>query len=325
VARRTIVRSSTSPLIIKGYAARTGVPIPPAAGPRRSAFLEHEGITLLRRSLQLYGFSLRTVGLGLLPSMHLLPQPGGIHKTVVSADPTAEPRSRQDKWDRLLENEKRWHESVWCIHHPTYDNTAAAESAARSALEGAVAAYNYLEDHPLADIAHQHAHNVAEFVGGRFGCYTKMSDGTYWDECPMTLMHLRLGMSLGYTSRRLCSICHNDIDDCPHLLDHAYQVSIEKNHKNVCSGCGWTNCSHIPGQVLVVSPVAIHDEINLREISFVSRPRDPLARPIGISLNTAKLSAALGRTPIGEELRCFRCLDPCSGFTSNPYLLIGTG
>jgi hypothetical protein len=236
-----------------------------------------------------------------------------MYKTIVSAEATTEPRARQDKWRKSRGLEGRWQETIRDLSCPYVDT---AESAARSALKDAVAAYNYLEDHQLADVAHQHAHNVAEFVGGMFGCYTKMSDGIYWDECPMSLVHLRWGMSPGYTSQRLCSICHDDIDDCPHLLGHVYQVSVEKDEEGKCSGCGWTDCEHIPGQTLDVSPIALHDAIDLHEVSMVSRPRDPLARPTGIALDTDTLARALGRTPIGEDLRCFRCLDPCTGFVN---------
>jgi hypothetical protein len=306
-------------LQISGLLIRTGVPIPPAAGPLRTAFLEHEGIVSLRKSCGEYGEALRITGLSLLPDMRFLPRTGGMWKTFVSSDDAAEPRARQRSWRDGRRASREWREMCSDILGISFaESKAAAESSARSALDNAVAAFNCLEDHPLGELAHQHAHLVAELVGGMFGCRIRMDDGVYWDECPLSLMHQRWGFSIGFTSTRICSICRADIDVCPHLIGHLYPVIIEKDREGRCNGCGRTDCTHAPGRTLDVTPVAIHDSVDLHEVSMTPRPRDPLARVKGIALDTDMLTAALGRRPCGEVLSCYRCLNPCSGFVVPP-------
>ncbi|QQQ74794.1 hypothetical protein IOD16_27155 [Saccharothrix sp. 6-C] len=236
-------------------------------------------------------------------------------RTQAFDDGIKDARRRQQVWRTSEDLLTHRRETAYGIGNSGYQaQYRAAESAARNALDAAVSAYNFLEDHPLADIAHQHAHAVGEFVGGIFGCWIRMYDGVYWDECPATLMHHRWGFSPGYTSRRLCSICFEDIDDCPHLIGQKYEMIAARDDQGRCNCCGWTDCSHVPGQSVEVNPVAIHGDIDLEEVSMVSRPRDPLARPTRISLDVEALGAVLDLDSSEGILRCYRCVNSCEGF-----------
>jgi hypothetical protein len=48
--------------------------------------------------------------------------------------------------------------------------------------------------------AHQHAHHVAALVGGIFGCHIEYSEDSYWDTCPLSLMHRRSGLSAFFSA-----------------------------------------------------------------------------------------------------------------------------
>ncbi|MET9722421.1 hypothetical protein [Streptomyces zaomyceticus] len=194
----------------------------------------------------------------------------------------------------------------------------ALESMARESLVRAVDAFNFLEDTDLSELAHQHAHEVAALVCGIFGCRIEYSDGSYWDACRLSLMHKRVGMSAGFTAARRCSICEEDIDLCPHLLDTRYEVRVERSSDGTCSICGRINCSHGDGELALVYPHPVMDEGRIHEVTLVRRPRDPLARITKLELDAALLARTLGGNPDGRDVWCHRCLHPCAGFKPAP-------
>ncbi|MDI5971534.1 hypothetical protein POF50_019740 [Streptomyces sp. SL13] len=190
------------------------------------------------------------------------------------------------------------------------------ESSARMSLARAVDAFNFLEDTELAEVAHQHAHKVAALVGGVFGCDIKYSEDTYWDTCPISLMHRRWGMSVGFTATRRCSLCGEDLDLCEHLLGTLYEVKIQRTDDGTCNACGHHSCSHIDGDIASVYPHAVKGDLQVHEISWVSRPRDPLARFTRVEFDPQILAHSLGKEPDGRDVRCYRCLHPCESFTT---------
>lgn len=206
---------------------------------------------------------------------------------------------------------------------PTTDEFAAvttigywleAERLARQALVRAVDAFNLLEHTSGHDIAHHHAHEVAAFVGGIFGCEVPFEDGDYWDTCPVSLMHHRWGMSIGFTAVRLCSLCGEDLDECPHMIDTLYEVLVARTADGDCSACGEQLCNHVVGEKVQVYTHAIVREASLHEVSLVRKPRDPLARITRMDIASELLRQSLGADPAGRPLACYRCLHPCSGF-----------
>ncbi|MFE3496483.1 hypothetical protein ACFXOS_26060 [Streptomyces sp. NPDC059175] len=189
------------------------------------------------------------------------------------------------------------------------------EDWARTSLARAVDAFNFLEDTDLAELAHQHAHHVAALVGGIFGCDIEYSEDSYWDTCPLSLMHRRSGLSIGFTAIRLCSLCGKDLDECEHLLDTRYPLIVRRTPEGTCNACGRRSCPHTDGQSVLAYPCPVIAEGQIHEVSLVSRPRDPLARFTKIEFHVQELAHSLGQEPNGQPLRCFRCLHPCEGFS----------
>jgi hypothetical protein len=301
-------------LRIGGLIARTGVPIPPAAGPRRAAFLEAEGISCLRTALGHYGMALRGIGVSILGSMNRLPLSAGMWPVTpfTRADEEAEFRAR-----RWLRASRQVREAIAPPNFPVNASLGqefdGARAAAEVALGAAISSFNYLEDHELGGYAHQVAHMVGEFVGGMFGCFVVWEDGAYWDKCRLGLMHHRWGFSIGYTSRRMCSICRQDIDSCPHLVGHIYEIVVTRTPEGLCSYCALSDCVHESGSLVKALPVPVHEEVNLREVTMLGRPRDPLARADRIEFEPGE-SPELGHLrPGGGPLYCRRCVGPCTG------------
>jgi hypothetical protein len=147
------------------------------------------------------------------------------------------------------------------------------------------------------------------------------------DTCRLSLMHLRLGMSAGFTARRHCSVCDSDLSDfdCDHIPGTAYAATAGRRQDGSCTICGGIDCAtHSPGSVCTVVAHAVIREVDrLDEISAVPRPRDPLARPTSIEI-TAEAVARLPGSEIEDAvLHCERCAVPCTGFTSAEEALGG--
>jgi hypothetical protein len=152
-----------------------------------------------------------------------------------------------------------------------------------------------------------------------FECQLKADEeGVYWDECAVSLAHRRLGFSVGMSHKVLCSVCHEDIDECEHLLGRTYPVVAARNAEGKCTACGRIECAHEPESTVSIYAQPVLSEPILREVTITPRPRDPLARLQAVEISTNLLIEKLGRNPKGEVLRCMNCLEPCNGFTEAP-------
>ncbi|MEY9966573.1 hypothetical protein ABIA33_004638 [Streptacidiphilus sp. MAP12-16] len=335
-----------------GQLIRSNVRLPPAAGPLREQMLLHEGASVFRESVRGYAAVCRTAGLYLrdgqnLPAWqrttsHL--ERLGIHRV--------QPQQEylRGVWSRAA---KEAHSTAWrhelgptqtvlmgrkartdapdtdryglvadriaVVHAGPFERAGAGwgelEEVARRSLNQAVDAFNFLEDSHLSDLAHRHAHEVAALTSGLFGCAFEYREGTYWDVCPVSLMHQRWGMSMGFTAIRMCSICSEDLDTCPHLLGTRYQVTVTRTDEGQCNVCGTQECPHKVGQSVGAYPYPVMADGAIHEVSMVSRPRDPLARLNKIEISMDLLTKTLGKEPTGQKITCYRCLHPCSGFT----------
>jgi len=313
-------------MMVKGLVIRTGVPLPPAAGPARVKFLHREGVAAFRRSCRLYGEVLVDVGLDQLGDIGKLPTWVGFENG---------PLSEADERDSVVGVRLRWQQVRDAVErrgvrtrYPQVEELLAnmpngadwkrIEDTARRALQLAVDAFNFLEDDPLAEFIHIYAHQVAAFVCGMFGCTFTYEDDVYWDSCKLSLMHNRVGSSMGFTASRVCSICHGDIEECPHLLDQKYPVRAEYDEDGRCTACGASECVHEEGATVEVYPKATFgDDMQLHEISYVGRPRDPLARFTQVEVDKDLVTDLLGHWPDGGTVYCYRCLQRCSGFKRN--------
>lgn len=299
--------------LVSGLALLTGVGIPAASGPARHAVLLEEGSAYLRRSRRRYGqvlLALPSEVAALLPAW--VPMDAPDTGTISFGPRTHEQRS------------EAWNRAKLALDVTVGEQQRSKlEREARGALDTAVTAFNFLEDQALADTAHQHAHTVGEFVGQLFGCEARYRDRRFWDVCPLTLMHLRIGLSPGFTGQRLCSVCGEDLSECTHVPGLPVTVLAE-NRDGRCAACHgpWPCSQHLPGTSVDVVPHAVIADMSLHELSWVDRPRQPRARITQLELPDALLQAQLGRLPNADEiLVCHRCQRPCQGLLTSSELL----
>lgn len=167
-------------------------------------------------------------------------------------------------------------------------------SEARTALAGSLpllrSAMNWLEDTSAFETAHQRLDAAGALQRQHFkeNCRFTFKDGSYFQECAVSLAHNRVGMSVGAIIRESkCSICELDPDDCEHIAGRVYDGE---------------EC------------VRIITRADLEEVSLVGRPNFPDARIESMSIDTADLRAELGeRFEVGMDVFCDRCLKPCDG------------
>jgi hypothetical protein len=287
---------------VKGIVVRTGVAIPPPAGPLRDEVLRSEGSASLRACTRRYGSAVLAVMPMLPPDLQELPGP--------RARLGAAGRSKKLQWEQTRAALRASARRLGFKSPPGEDD-------ARAALRHAVDAFNYLEDTELADSAHAWVHTAGALVGGMYGCRLPREGSVWWDTCPVLLAHKRIGWSPGFTARRMCSICEQDISQCEHLPRQVYPVVAHRAH-GVCSICLRSDCDeHEVGAIYAVHPSAVISDAHLREISLVPRPRDPLARFTAIEIERWMIRSVLGPIPPGAtSLTCLRCTDACGGFST---------
>jgi hypothetical protein len=307
----------------RGYAIRTGVLLPPAAGPGRAVALEAEGRRLLAQARRGYGTIVRTA---LFASGSPVPLPvnldrpwsPGACRTLIAA--------RRDQWEetRRMLTAPAARSTLSCLVRPgetTATVLARLEEEAQSALGAAVAAFDHLEDTDLAGESHYWAHAIGEMVAGLFGCKAKREGDKWFDVCRLSLMHLRIGMSVGFVARRLCSVCGRDVSSfppCGHKHGVEYPVISTRRNDGSCNICSNDKCLiHDVGETYPVMAYAqVRDIDRLDEISAVPRPRDPLARYMEIEIPARDVQHLVNHDAQDAELYCERCVVPCTGFTS---------
>jgi hypothetical protein len=264
----------------------------------------------------------------------LLPPAGSSRSLTLLAAGTEELRSAKRLYNKALDrlgcpigHQFDSPHAPWWFYPPVTSSSAArchyagkkrgeAEQLARDALASAVRAFNLLEDFPEAEDAHRLIHQLGMFVSRHFGCEIVLEDGLWRWSCPVIISHLRLGQSAGFTAKRICSICREGImsDRCPHMPVQTYKVTVgDVAH---CP-CGSENCTrHQVGTVIEVRPTAIINEADLEEISWVARPRDPLARIEAVLYTTEQIFTLMGGAKIPPNMQgieCFHCRQACTG------------
>lgn len=274
---------------IEGMALHFNTPIPPRSGPRRMQMLHSRGIEALNLAKLLYSRTRDRVGCLEVHGLDSPHAPWWVYPPTIVGDGARCPNGRMNR---------------------------DAESLGRDALASAVRTFNLLEDMPEADDAHRLIHEIGMYVSCHFGCKINLRDGLWRWECPVTIAHLRLGQSVGFTAPRICSICRQNImsDQCSHLPSQIYEVQVVDASR--CP-CGTNDCrSHMEGDILTVYPKSLVQEADsLDDISWVPRPRDPLARIEAISY-TPEHMAIIMRSEIPSSVRtieCFHCRQACTG------------
>jgi hypothetical protein len=222
----------------------------------------------------------------------------------------------------------------------------AADKASRTALQSAADGFNWLDDArkdldhddiiditsfthqstepqtagTLVDQAHTMVHSAGELVGGLFGCRITYDEDRWYDECIVSLLHLRFGNSAGLRVRYECTICREDPGDCEHEPGQTYAMSAARSGEDVCTVCDKADCLvHEPGVIYEKVADAKLADPYLREVTLTPRPRDPLCRITGRSVDNDYLRATFGRIPKSSEIVLdHTCMYPCTGFQDMP-------
>ncbi|MBN0042229.1 hypothetical protein JN535_18925 [Cellulosimicrobium cellulans] len=191
----------------------------------------------------------------------------------------------------------------------------AIEPHIKEATTSAVAALNYLEDHPLKEEAHLAIHRAAFVKRGLFGCPIALRDGLFWTDCPITISHWRRGLSVGMVSDFACSICARLVEDCDHQMGSPYPKTAERNG-GVCTICDTAKCEHVVGEPYLVVAHARAVNAELQEASLVARPRYPQARIVERTLDLGAFGNLAEIRTWAERgvLNCDEDLGPCGGF-----------
>lgn len=155
---------------------------------------------------------------------------------------------------------------------------------ARSALD-------WLEDTPQFEVAHGLLDRIGRLARTVFpkACVLEYrDDGQYYDTCPISLAHSRVGMSIAYVIKKSeCGICGMDPWDCMHIKGRVYDGQVCTRHI-------------IDAEVI--------------EMSIVSRPAHPDARFWAMSVDRGDLRESLGDAfHPGVVVNCDRCLSHCPG------------
>lgn len=195
------------------------------------------------------------------------------------------------------------------VEHPM------AEYRGRQALRKLRSALDWAEDTELEAPTHQTLDDAGAWVRRSFGCQVPHDGAKYWLDCPVQLAHTRIGLSVGGTAHKICSLCGNDLADCPHVPGQRYGVPGGTLDLGWCRVCmSRDNCEHLATETYSASAVSIVDRMDLEEVSFVGKPAIPDARVERESLPIEDLAKALGPDfQPGTDLACDYCLHPCPG------------
>ncbi len=169
-------------------------------------------------------------------------------------------------------------------------------------------------------VAHRrYLHSLGRRVHDVFGCEISCQDGRCRLTCPVLLSHVPFGLSIGGYKRAVCSICGQDVLDCPHIRGHTYNRIVAARTHGVCNICGEGVCGHNIGDPYDgVEPFGIVVEMKVDHIAVVTKPADPLCMFTSVELTQDEvLNSFLAADPHeirGSEasLACHHCL-ACDG------------
>jgi hypothetical protein len=199
--------------------------------------------------------------------------------------------------------------------------SATAEQEARRAIAEAVNAFWWAEDSELEQAQHTLMHELGRWTRQRFGCTVHFDGERYSQRCPLDIAHKRFGFSIGYTAAPICSICGEDISECPHLPDKEYWERGGVGPSGYCPVCmRQGGCGHRSDRLYRVTPGRIITEAKLREVSIVARPAGVTTRLTELPIDTEKLVQRLGPGfEVGMPVSCDLCVAGCCwGFDELP-------
>lgn len=148
-------------------------------------------------------------------------------------------------------------------------------------------------------------HRAAFLKRGLYCCPIVLRHDEYRTDRPITISHLRTGVSAGLVSDFGCSIRGKLVEDCDHQMGQLYPKVAARTDEGRRTFCDSVECEHSEGQILLV-----------RAHTFVARPRYPLAGIVEEAKDMAPLHGdrrvqyAAGH----GNLNCDLDLGPCKGF-----------
>ena len=190
-----------------------------------------------------------------------------------------------------------------------------AEGEARAALSFFARSLDWAEDTDDESEAHRVMDEAGAWVRRTFFCHLERSGTKYEQTCPVALAHNRLGFSIGGVAIRVCSLCGGDLSECEHLPGTAYLVPGGTADLGWCRVCLNESCDdHLNAYEYRAPVVGIVREMDVEEVSLVSKPAHPEARLGSVSISAAALQGELGDAFVaGMQVSCDRCLLPCDG------------
>jgi hypothetical protein len=198
------------------------------------------------------------------------------------------------------------------------DSWQSAEREARAALAIFARSLDWAEDSADENEAHRLMDDAGYWVRQTFGCQLSRSGAEYRQRCPVTLAHNRIGMSIGGTAKRLCSLCGVDLSECEHIPGKSYLVPGGASPLGWCRVCLKESCDHLANQTYRAGVVGMLKDIEIREVSLVPKPAQPEARILEMSVPVSELKNILGeRFTAGDDVSCDACLFECDGLTKH--------
>ena len=195
-----------------------------------------------------------------------------------------------------------------------------AEPEARAAIDAAVRGFWWAEDTDAEEPLHQLMHDIGRWTRRSFGCHLAYDGTRYSQTCPIDIAHKRLGMSVAFVARRICSVCGDDLSECPHIRGRAYWVRGGARDGLDCPVCQEGACDHRADRLYRAPVISLVREVDhIREVSVVGRPAQPQARLTALPIETEVLRRRLGPAfREGMEVSCDLCLGECWGFDEWP-------
>lgn len=195
-------------------------------------------------------------------------------------------------------------------------NKSKAESFLRQSLAKAREAVLW---EPENMVHKKNLHEIGRRVHDMFGCQISYKEEKYWVDCPVMLSHSKGGFSVGGSGKAICSICSEEIFNCPHVKGQIYDGVLARHSHEICSICGEKECVHTDGEIYDgVNAFAIVTELLLDHVSFVENPANPLCVIQGYSVSKSEMLEILpkderDRVVYGETvIHCHHCMD-CDG------------
>lgn len=312
----------------------------PASGHDRSQHTLAEGLTALKHAKRHRGTAERVLGSTFTRAWRAAPL--GDRLEVVASGGFIERReaARFEAWERsrvaigqALRSTDRhgWQDRHWLLSQWRFV-TAELEAAREKATE----AFYWLDDFALdlgetvvhfddgnkvmvlgpasglAAAAHREVHLSGDLYSGLLLCRIVEEGGTWWQECPVNTLHLRCGVSPGFTTKFTCTVCHGDATECVHVAGADYDVVVGDPVDGTCAVCGEEVCGHPIGSTMTVTAASNLVFGAVHEVSLTPRPRDPLARIDRIEISGARLERLLTANPQSQPHHT-GCMCFCSG------------